>query len=927
MLNKYETINIEAKWIKFFKTPYLFSIQNSSKKKYTISMPPPNATGILHNGHAFFLTIQDILIRINRLKGFNTSWIPGIDHAGIATQNIIEQLLLQEQRSKATLGRDLFIKTTYNWVSEKTSIILAQMKGIGVSANWDLIRFTLDHPYSYAVNHAFIELWNNDLIYRSERLINWDPVSQTAISDEEVSHTPQRGTLHLIAYKILNSAEEIIIATTRPETIPGDTAIAIHPENMKFSHLIGKQAIHPLFPHRLLPIISDHTVEPHFGSGAIKVTPAHDPLDYLLAKKHNLTKIEIFSKNITLNSNCYEYEGLSQNQAKDAILQKLKSLNLLRENLTINQNMRTSSRSGAPIEYLPSKQFFVKTQQLAQSAIKTIHSNGIKILPARWIKTFNYFMNNIQDWCISRQLWWGHRIPIFYDLRKLNGKNINDIENKQIKSVSITSHINLEKTYNYFKQENDVLDTWFSSALWPMANVGWPSNQTQVAQFYPNSIMETGSDILFFWVARMIMFGKYFSHMPPFKTVFLHNLIRDSQGKKISKSAGNAVDPFDIITGSTLQDLQSKLKKNIINKQLLSKISKNYTKDFPNGIESCGTDGLRLGLILCNKGSQLRLDIKQISKHKTFLNKIWNAARFVLNNMHFNHIYPLHKIYNQLKTEDKFLLSKMQHCIIKVNINISKFKFSQAISNFQSFFLHEFCDWYIEIAKLNKDNILTQNILYIVLTTSIKILHPFCPIITEEIWRALPTAPLCCSTSTFPQSNKKYINQNAEMQFESIKNLISMIRHTKQTSNIKNQDIETVNIFANNIQILNTTNLFHSIIKHLCNLSNININLPPARSSSNSISNSNNEFSIEIILSKSSNKEEKKQLEKKIDSINKKIQILLAKLNNINFLNNAPPAVVNKVRSEYEDLSNLNNVLLKRFLEKNAPRDGFEPPT
>ncbi|QQG34985.1 MAG: valine--tRNA ligase [Deltaproteobacteria bacterium] len=914
---KYDTKTLEPKWNKIFQAPFFFSSSNTSvKKKYSILMPPPNATGILHSGHALFITIQDILIRFNRLKGFNTIWTPGIDHAGIATQNIIEKNLHKNGITKESLGRSLFIKKTYDWVHAKTSFILPQMRNLGASANWDKIRFTLDHAYAATVSSAFVSLWNNHLIYRGERLVNWDSLSQTAISDEEVSHDPQQGTLFYISYKIHNSSEHITVATTRPETIPGDTAIAIHPSNTHLSHLLGKYAIHPLWENRLLPIIADNYVDPKFGSGVIKITPAHDLLDFEIAERHNLQKITIFTQTGMLNSNCLEYSNLDKNIARNIILQKLQSLKLIKKNHSILHNVRISSRNGSPIELLISKQFFLKTKDLAINALNTVLNNEIKIIPSRWKKVFEHFMTNIQDWCISRQLWWGHRIPIYYKLEDINPNNLENLSDSKILSIATASTENLEKKYPLeYRQETDVLDTWFSSALWPISTISYSLSLEEILQYYPTSVLETGSDILFFWVARMIMLGTYFTKKPPFSTIFLHNIIRDAYGKKISKSIGNAIDPFDIINGNSLKNIQLKLQTNSTIDES-NKILTEYQNQFPNGIPACGVDGFRFGLsTLCDKGNSIKLNIHHIVKHKAFLNKIWNASRYILCNLNFQNISPLyiHEAHSRLSIEDLFILSKLQHCIKKVNKNISNFQFSKAALALQKFFWHEFCDWYLEISKLKLSNMTTKNILLKILIDTLKLLHPFCPFITEEIWETIPITVSYCSSSYIPQFNKKLLNPNAEKMFALIQNIISSIRYTCHSYNIQTIDKKNINIYLTQSLNYDLINSCKPIISHLTSFSNVNIypNLNSLDVKTPFIKNSNIDYTIEIQIDKSNIPFEQTQLSRQIKKINNEISFLSNTLNET-FLSKAPISIINKKKEKLNKLIYEKNIILSK---------------
>ena len=704
MLEKnFSSKNIEEKWSKLYEEQQIFKAGQTKdlhKKPYVIMMPPPNVTGALHNGHALFVTIQDILARFWRMKGYDVLWLPGTDHAGISTQTVVERVLKKEGKNKYDLGREEFLKRVFAWKDIHGNRIIEQLKMLGASADWSRLRFTMDEQCNLAVTTAFIKLWNDGLIYRKERLVSWDPISKTALSDEEVEHVERESPLVYFAYKFTNNPQkEIIVATTRLETMLGDVAVCVNPHDERYKDSIGQELIHPFYSDRKITIIADEYVDKDFASGAVKITPAHDPNDFDIGQRHNLEKIVIFDLNaaISIQGNFF---GLDRFIARKKIQEELDSLGLLRKVETIKNSVCISQRSMSEIEPMISKQYFVDAKPLAKLCLDAVNNNETNIIPKHFKKIWDHFLENIQDWCISRQLWWGHRIPVYYhipSLKKailnyphlscyqalLNNKSdeeilaqaLDELDDDTIRGISFVFENNPHN--KDYIQENDVLDTWFSSGLWPFSTLGWPNETPDLKRYYPSAVLETGSDILFFWVARMMMFGIYFMGKAPFKDIFLHSMVRDAHGKKMSKSLGNAIDPQDIIDGITLEDLVEKTKTYPVPPSHLPKVLQGLKKDFALGIPSIGADGLRLSLaIFCGQGQDVKFSIPRVVGYKAFLTKVWNATRFALMNIDENiEIQPLEKL--TLSLPDKYIISKLNKTILEVQKALEEYKFSE----------------------------------------------------------------------------------------------------------------------------------------------------------------------------------------------------------------------------------------------------------
>ncbi|MBQ8929408.1 MAG: valine--tRNA ligase [Oscillospiraceae bacterium] len=716
---------------------YFKGVRDPEKKPFTIVIPPPNVTGQLHLGHAFDETLQDVLIRAKRMQGYAALWIPGTDHAGIATQIKVEAELRKEGLTRYDLGREKFLEKVWQWKEKYGGRIIEQLKTLGCSCDWDRLRFTMDEGCSRAVREVFVSLYEKGLIYKGNRIINWCPHCTTALSDAEVEHEEKGGHFWHIKYKLKDSDEYLVIATTRPETMLGDTGIAVNPEDERYAHLVGKTAILPLVG-RELPIVADEYVDREFGTGCVKMTPCHDPNDYEVGLRHNLEQILVLDENAKV-INGGKYNGMDRYEARKAIVADLEEQGLLVKVEEHSHNVGTCYRCGTVVEPMTSPQWFVKMAPLAKEALEVVNDGRIRFVPERFVKTYNNWLNNAHDWCISRQLWWGHQIPAWY---------CDDCGHVTVAREDPTccEHCRSE----HIHRDEDVLDTWFSSALWPFETLGWSEKTEDLAYFYPTSVLVTGYDILFFWVARMILSGNEHMKQVPFRTVLFHGLIRDSQGRKMSKSLGNGVDPIEVI-------------------------------------EQYGADALRFNIITGNSpGNDMRYYPERCEAMRNFANKIWNASRFVMMNL----TIEKNELPDKLELEDRWILSKLNSLIREVTENLDKFELGIAASKIYDFIWDSYCDWYIELTKprLNGDDEQArtgaQKVLLYVLTETLKLLHPFMPFITEEIWQALPHEGEVLMTQSYPVCSEALAFPEDEARFESIMSAIKAIRARRSEMNV-----------------------------------------------------------------------------------------------------------------------------------------------
>jgi valyl-tRNA synthetase len=754
----YDPAQVEAKWYRFWMEQGFFHADAAHPKTpFSIVLPPPNVTGSLHMGHALTVTIQDILIRWRRMEAYNVLWLPGMDHAGIATQLVVErEIAKKEKKSRHDLGREEFLKRVWQWREESGGRILEQMKAMGCSVDWERERFTMDEPYSRSVREAFVRLHEAGLIYRAKRLINWCPQCYTALSDLEVDHTDEQGFLWHIAYSV-DAQTKLVVATTRPETMLGDTAVAVHPEDERYKHLIGKTVELPLTGRRI-PIIGDAIlVDKEFGTGAVKVTPGHDFNDFETGLRHNLPQLSVLDLHARLNENAPEkYRGMSVAEARQAVVADLEAAGLLEKTEPHALSVGRCQRSGTIAEPMLSMQWFVKTQPLAQPAIEMVDGGKTRFVPENWTKTYMHWMTNIKDWCISRQLWWGHRIPAWYCKC---GEVI--VAREAPPSCPKCGQAQL-------KQDDDVLDTWFSSALWPFATMGWPDETRELRTFYPTTVMETGYDIIFFWVARMMMMGLHFMKKVPFRVVFLHAMVVDEKGEKMSKVKGNVIDPIDLV-------------------------------------DKYGADALRFTLAaLAAQGRNIKLGPQRVEGYRNFANKIWNASRFVLMNLggyecdRFIDAYREGPENLDLRLPDRWIMSRLQRTIKEVDDALEDYKLNEAAQGIYRFIWGEFCDWYIEMAKgplyaegdepeVATRKRMTQGVLATVLETALRLLHPLMPFITEEIWQQLPRAtgtPASIMITTFARADQRYLDEDAEHAMDVLQKIIKAVREIRADYNV-----------------------------------------------------------------------------------------------------------------------------------------------
>lgn len=864
----YDPSASEEKLYKFWNDSGFFNAEvDENKKPFTIVIPPPNVTGQLHMGHAFDETLQDILIRFKRMQGYSALWMPGTDHAGIATQIKVEENLRKEEGlTRYDLGREKFLERVWDWKHQYGSRIIEQLKKLGSSCDWRRERFTMDEGCSKAVKEVFVNLYEKGLIYKGHRIINWCPNCATALSDAEVEYENQAGKLWHIRYPLTDGSGELVVATTRPETFMGDTGVAVNPNDERYKHLIGKTCILPIM-NREIPIFGDEYVDMEFGTGCVKVTPCHDPNDFEMGQRHNLEQILVFNEDATVNENGGKYEGLDRYACRETVIKDLEEGGYLVKIEEHEHNVGTCYRCGTTVEPMTSAQWFVKMAPLAKPAMDVVNDGRVKFVPERFSKTYLRWMENVHDWCISRQLWWGHRIPAYY---------CDDCGEMVVAREDVTVCPKCGGTH--MRQEEDVLDTWFSSALWPFSTLGWPEKTKELDYFYPTSVLVTGYDIIFFWVARMIFSGMEQMKEEPFKTVYIHGLVRDAQGRKMSKSLGNGIDPLEII-------------------------------------DKYGADALRFTLVTGNSpGNDMRFSTEKVESSRNFANKIWNASRFIQMNLTIDKA----ELPETLALEDKWILSKFNDLVKAVTENIDKYELGLAVQKLYDFIWDNFCDWYIEIVKprlQNKDDVQAnenaQKVLCYVLSNTMKLLHPFMPFITETIWQALPHEGESIMISKWPEYQESLNFAAQAEQVETIMDTIRAIRARRAEMNVPPSKKAQVILFTENRNAYEAGSTFFAKLAYASEIQFVDV------------APSNVESMVSVVTKGAQVympmgelvdfEKEKARLEKEKAKVQKDIDFVMKKLNNEGFVAKAPAAVIAQERekaAKYQELMDKLNASL-----------------
>ena len=839
---------------------YFTPIIDRERPKFSIVIPPPNVTGRLHIGHALVNTLQDIIVRWKRMSGFNTLWVPGTDHAGIATQMMVDRALIAEGKSRLELGREKFVERVWQWKEEHAGFIKEQLTRLGASADWTRDRFTLDPGLSRAVRHVFVSLYNDGLIYRDTAMVNWCPQCRTAISDIEVDYRERNAKLYDIEYPIAGSDRRVTVSTTRPETMLGDTALAVHPDDERYKDLIGSEAIVPI-ANRRIPIVADSIlVDPQFGTGVVKVTPSHDKNDYEAGLRHSLPQMQVIDETGAMTKAAGEaFAGLDRFKARKKVVARLTDEGWLARTKDYTHSVGVHGRCDTDIEPMISRQWFVRIEPLAKPAIEVVRNHTIEIIPQTWESTYFNWMENIRDWTISRQLWWGHRIPAFYCSNGHTTVAEEDVTKcPQCGSTSV-------------EQDPDVLDTWFSSALWPFSTMGWPDKTADLDTFYPTDLLITGFDILFFWVARMIMMGLRFTGREPFRHVYIHGLVRDEKGEKMSKTKGNVIDPLEIIN-------------------------------------EVGADALRFTLAINNTGRDIPLGKTAIAGYSAFVNKIWNASRFALMHLdtELKGAAAIHR--EDLGTVERWILSELNSATREVNRNLSIYRFDEAAGALFHFFKHEFCDWYIEMVKPvllgrhGTDNQRTQakRVLLEVLDRSLRLLHPFMPFVTEEIWLKLGAVEPSVMVAPYPVGEEVLDDPEAARMLGAVKSMITAVRNARAERGFTPKDRFTLHIRATNEREATFFANHEYLLNDLARLDRTVVNGEAPQSAHHDVIGG---FEIAIVFpEKMATPEQAARKQKEIENSRKELASLDAKLSNEQFVSKAPPAVVQQAQARQSEL-------------------------
>mgnify|MGYP001445427974 CR=1 FL=1 len=906
----YEPHSIEQQCYQRWENDGLFKAKASgdpAQEPYCILLPPPNVTGSLHMGHGFQQTIMDVLTRYHRMKGDNTLWQVGTDHAGIATQMVVERQLNAQGKTRHDLGREAFVDKIWEWKEHSGGTITSQMRRLGTSPDWDREVFTMDENLSKAVTEVFVKLHEDGLIYRGKRLVNWDPVLHTAVSDLEVLNEEEAGHMWHMRYPLADGSGSIVVATTRPETMLGDTAVAVHPDDERYLDYIGKEIKLPI-TGRLIPIIADDYVDPEFGTGCVKITPAHDFNDYDMGKRHNLPMINIFTPDAKVNDEAPEaYRGLDRFDARKAIVEQLEQDGVLVKIDDHKLKVPRGDRTGAVIEPYLTDQWYVAIEELAKPAIEAVESGEIRFVPENWSKTYYQWMHNIQDWCISRQLWWGHRIPAWYDDSGniYVGRDEAEVRSKNGLDDSVV-----------LRQDEDVLDTWFSSALWPFATMGWPEKTPELETFVPSSVLVTGFDIIFFWVARMIMMTKRFTGKIPFKDIYITGLIRDESGDKMSKSKGNVLDPIDLIDGIDLESLVAKRTSGMMQPQLAAKIEKRTRKQFPDGIHAYGTDALRFTFAaMASTSRDINFDMGRVEGYRNFCNKIWNASRFVLMNTETE---DTGRDGGELvlSLADRWIWAQFQQTLAEFEKAISEYRFDIAAQTVYEFTWNQFCDWYLELTKpvLNNDQASdaekrgTRHTLINVLESLLRLLHPLMPFITETIWeRVAPLSALkikdgdSIMVQPFPTVDTSKQDDQVLADIEWVKRFIVGIRNIRGEMDIAPSKPLSVLLRNASEEDERRLGISRTFIDRLARLEGVTL-LAEGEEAPASATALVGEMEILIPMAGLIDKDaELARISKAMEKIEKDAARTKGKLSNEKFVSNAPEAVIEKERAKLAD--------------------------
>ena len=917
--------DIEKKWYEFWESKgyYKSGEDLDNPNSFSILLPPPNVTGTLHMGHGFNQTLMDALTRYHRMKGENTLWQPGTDHAGIATQIVVERQLDQQKVSRHDLGREKFIEKVWDWKAYSGGTITQQMRRLGTSPDWSRERFTMDEGLSKTVTEVFVRLYREGLIYRGKRLVNWDVTLQTAVSDLEVIQEDESGSLWHINYPLENKSDFLTIATTRPETMLGDTALMVHPEDERYKKYIGQYAFIPLI-NRKIPIISDDYVDPEFGTGVVKVTPAHDFNDYAVGQRHELPIINILTLDGYINENGTKlYQGLERFKAREKIINDLKKESLLLKTQKHTLKIPRGDRTNTVIEPMLTDQWYVAMtkptgdkKSIAEKALEVVERGEIKFYPENWVNTYNQWLNNIQDWCISRQLWWGHQIPAWYGTNK---------EVYVANSYEEAKSIAEEDGYQgELVRDEDVLDTWFSSALWPFSTLDWtpdyPEKSNPALDLYlPSSVLVTGFDIIFFWVARMVMLTKHITQKIPFKHVYVHGLIRDADGQKMSKSKGNVLDPIDLIDGISLDDLIKKRTNGLMNPKQKESIINKTKKEFPDGISSYGTDALRFTFAsLASPGRDIKFDLQRCDGYRNFCNKLWNATRFVLMNCEDqdNGFGECTNGYLEFSQADRWIVSILQKTESNIERNFSEYRFDLLAQEIYQFVWDEYCDWYLELAKVQLQNgneaqkRATRRTLVSTLETVLRMSHPLMPFITEEIWQII--GPMMNKKADsimlepYPVAKIEKIDEVSIQWMQTLKTMVEQCRSLRGEMNIS-PAVKIPLAMTGNSDVLIT---YVEYLKGLAKLSDIELmdELPVKDAPVSIIDDFKLMLNIEI-----DKEAEKDRLQKEINRLDIEIKKAEKKLGNTSFVEKAPAEVISQEKKRLENFSEAREKFLLQF--------------